>query len=163
MRIKTSELTGATLDWAVAKCEFPSHVLNFRKGSSFAGTLELYTKSRFAWVRGRYERCTLADAEHLLEIETDSYYCPSTSWGIGGPIIEREGILLRAIRRPRHSMDGQWLSMYDGGNSGSRVYWGKRKGWPESYLIGPTPLIAAMRCYVAGKLGDEVDVPEELA
>jgi hypothetical protein len=27
---------------------------------------------------------------------------------------------------------------------------------------GPTPLIAAMRCYVASKLGDEVDVPEEL-
>ena len=26
---------------------------------------------------------------------------------------------------------------------------------------GPTPLIAAMRCYVASKLGDEVDVPEE--
>ena len=28
--------------------------------------------------------------------------------------------------------------------------------------IGPTLLIAAMRCYVASKLGDEVDVPEEL-
>jgi len=27
---------------------------------------------------------------------------------------------------------------------------------------GPTPLIAAMRCYVASKLGEEVDVPEEL-
>lgn len=25
-----------------------------------------------------------------------------------------------------------------------------------------TPLIAAMRCYVASKLGDDVDVPEEL-
>ena len=27
---------------------------------------------------------------------------------------------------------------------------------------GPTPLIAAMRCYVAYKLGDEIEVPEEL-
>jgi hypothetical protein len=27
---------------------------------------------------------------------------------------------------------------------------------------GPTPLIAAMRCYVASKLGDEVEVPKEL-
>lgn len=26
----------------------------------------------------------------------------------------------------------------------------------------PTPLIAAMRCYVASKLGDEVEIPEEL-
>ena len=31
--------------------------------------------------------------------------------------------------------------------------------WQEH---GPTPLIAAMRCYVASKLGDEVDVPDEL-
>lgn len=27
---------------------------------------------------------------------------------------------------------------------------------------GPTPLIAAMRCYVASRLGDEVEIPEEL-
>jgi hypothetical protein len=27
---------------------------------------------------------------------------------------------------------------------------------------GPTPLIAAMRCYVASKLGDAVEIPEEL-
>ncbi|MNW06473.1 hypothetical protein D3C71_2028910 [compost metagenome] len=27
---------------------------------------------------------------------------------------------------------------------------------------GPTPLIAAMRCYVASRVGDEVDLPEEL-
>ena len=32
----------------------------------------------------------------------------------------------------------------------------------EIKYSGPTPLIAAMRCYVASKLGDEVDVPEEL-
>jgi hypothetical protein len=27
---------------------------------------------------------------------------------------------------------------------------------------GSTPLIAAMRCYVASKLGDEVEIPKEL-
>ena len=27
---------------------------------------------------------------------------------------------------------------------------------------GPTPLIAAMRCYCCAKLGDEVDIPDEL-
>ena len=31
-----------------------------------------------------------------------------------------------------------------------------------TYGYGPTPLIAAMRCYVASKLGDEVEVPVEL-
>mgnify|MGYP003443521145 FL=1 len=37
-------------------------------------------------------------------------------------------------------------------------------GTPVKYSAngGPTPLVAAMRCYVASKLGDEVDVPEEL-
>jgi hypothetical protein len=30
------------------------------------------------------------------------------------------------------------------------------------WISGPTPLIAAMRCFVASKLGDEVDVPKEL-
>jgi hypothetical protein len=32
-----------------------------------------------------------------------------------------------------------------------------------SVATGPKPLIAAMRCYVASKLGDEVEVPDELA
>jgi len=27
---------------------------------------------------------------------------------------------------------------------------------------GPTPLIAAMRCYVLSKLGEEIEIPEEL-
>jgi len=27
---------------------------------------------------------------------------------------------------------------------------------------GYTPLIAAMRCYVASKLGDDINIPEEL-
>jgi hypothetical protein len=32
----------------------------------------------------------------------------------------------------------------------------------DDEFFGPTPLFAAMRCYVASKLGDEVDVPEDL-
>jgi hypothetical protein len=31
--------------------------------------------------------------------------------------------------------------------------------WEED---GPTQLVSAMRCYVGSKLGNEVDVPEEL-
>ena len=33
-------------------------------------------------------------------------------------------------------------------------------GWV--YGWGTTPLIAAMRCYVASKLGDNIELPEEL-
>jgi hypothetical protein len=37
--------------------------------------------------------------------------------------------------------------------------------WEDGTFVqgeGDTCLIAAMRCYVASKLGDEVEIPEEL-
>lgn len=45
--------------------------------------------------------------------------------------------------------------------------WGEWEAWddksmPAPRYKGPTRLIAAMRCYVASKLGDEVEVPEGL-
>jgi hypothetical protein len=68
-------------------------------------------------------------------------YCPTTCWAQGGPIIERERIALW------RSWDGHWKSQPS--NTSHLKY-------------GPTPLVAAMRCFVASKLGDEVEVPEEL-
>lgn len=78
-------------------------------------------------------------------------YTPSTDWSQGGPIIERERITLN----------------YDNidGTGPSRAYYLRTlfdkdvDGWQQ---IGPTPLIAAMRCYVASKLGDIVSVPDDL-
>ena len=67
-------------------------------------------------------------------------YNPSTNWAQGGPIIERERIELWG------DGDEGWIA-YDNLNP-------KQKG--------PTPLIAAMRCYVASKLGEEVEVPDEI-
>ena len=74
---------------------------------------------------------------HLLRCEF------STSWAQGGPIIERESI-----------------SVWARGNE-----WAAESFVPNQQgieCVGPTPLIAAMRCYVASCLGDEIDVPEEL-
>ena len=65
----------------------------------------------------------------------------ATSWEMGGPIIEREGIELF-----RNNEKDYWFTSRARGQIGT----------------GPTPLIAAMRCYVASQLGDEVDIPEEL-
>jgi len=45
------------------------------------------------------------------------------------------------------------------GDAGMDVWVASIRGIDE---CGPTPLIAAMRCYVASKLGDEVEIPEEL-
>lgn len=73
-----------------------------------------------------------------LDLEWD----PSTNWVQGGPIIEREHI---SLSDPESQAGNEW-----------RAWCG---AWNFS---GSTPLIAAMRCYVASRFGDEVDVPEEL-
>lgn len=112
--MKTSELSGVALDWAVAKCA------GVVKGDSL-------------------------DVGFIRE----GGYSPSTDWAQGGPIIERERIDLLCWEF--HSTP--WKSSIEGGtDAGVALY----------VEYGPTPLIAAMRCYVASKLGDTVDVPEEL-
>lgn len=74
----------------------------------------------------------------------------STIWSQGGPIIEREEI---GTERRAPCMKGEeWEAM------GSIT----AKGAGYRYAVGPTPLIAACRCYVASKLGEEAEVPEEL-
>ena len=110
--MKTRELTGAALDWAVAKCEGAASI-------------------RFD---GKNTR-----------IGTGGHFNPSTDWSQGGPIIEREGICL--YFNPEDATAFEWHAE------------DRSHAW---YLEGPAPLIAAMRCYVASKLDDEVEIPEEL-
>ena len=74
-------------------------------------------------------------------------YTPATNWAQGGPIIEREGINL-----DKYAKTPQWSAWTPAPERESG----------EAQAFGPTPLIAAMRCYVASKLGDEVYVADEL-
>ena len=83
---------------------------------------------------------TAPRAEWGVEYLVDLDY--STDWSQGGPIIERERITIDPF-----DDFPNWCATIPGHQY--RVY-------------GPTLLIAAMRCYVASKLGDEVDIPEEL-
>lgn len=128
MKIKTSELTGAALDWKVWE---------------LAGGPAAYPKM----VGAAFLRAWRGNSVKYLH--------PSTDWAQGGPIIEREHIGFEW-------MVSEWMA---GQNYGGHPY----KDRPDLRPIGtrfmsygPTPLIAAMRCFVASKLGDEVDVPEEL-
>ena len=73
--------------------------------------------------------------------DNQHYWLPTQNWSQGGPIIEREKIAVR----------------YDVERFGWVADFGDGKCW-----FGATPLIAAMRCYVASKLGDEVTIPEGL-
>ncbi len=120
--MKTNELTGAALDWAVAKCEGWE---NLRRNPH-----------RFA------DFLIMSKGGENLRLED---FNPSTDWSQGGPIIERERIILS----PDDEGPELWCS------------W-KYPPDESDYQYGPTPLIAAMRCYVASKLGDDVEIPEEL-
>lgn len=110
MKVQTSELSGAALDWAVAKAEG-------------------YIEDVYSWL---YEAtvATVADSDG---------WRPSTKWGQGGPIIEREGIGFYKANGSKW-----WAHPYGG----------------DYNAEGQTALITAMRCYVTYKLGAEVEVPE---
>lgn len=95
---------------------------------------------------------------HEIELNTgpvvDDYFGddfePSTRWDHGGPIIERERIWITPYG------DG-WIASYEIRHSGRER--NTVKGLPLLFLdrgIEVTPLIAAMRCFVASKLGEEV-------
>lgn len=76
-------------------------------------------------------------------------YQPSTDWAQGGPIIEREKVGITF-----HDERDEW-------EAPNWAAWSTQTD-DRVEVMGETPLIAAMRCYVASKLGNEVDIPEEL-
>jgi hypothetical protein len=121
--MKTSELQGPALDWAVAKCE----------GRREPELLNNFATAWFTWGNVHY----------------------STDWAHGGPIIERERITLEHLRGAGDTGADVWVAMLTCED--------KKFGGVECFEEqGPTALVAAMRCYVASKLGDEVEIPEEL-
>ncbi len=132
MKVKTSELSGAALDWVVAKCE-----------GWEAGKYMMSPELRKD-VNGRIVGIRVPNNREYV------WWKPSTDWAQGGPISEREKLCVGT----RHTSD--------------EIHWGDEVlCWARTttggYLkYGPTPLIAAMRCYVASKIGDEIEVPEEL-
>ena len=130
--MKTSELTGAALDWAVAKCE--GHSLPPFPGRG-------HTRGpKQCWIN-------VSPAGH----ET---FSPSTDWAQGGTLIEREGI---GFFCNRTTATGARFTPDAGADW--RAFALNKHG---VHYFGPTPLIAAMRCFCASRLGDEVEVPKEL-
>jgi hypothetical protein len=71
-------------------------------------------------------------------------FSPSTDWAQAGPIIERD------IAKIERFSDALWEAT---------AY---TKDAQDIVQSGPNPLVAAMRCYVASKMGDEIELPEEL-
>ena len=132
--IKVSEATGPVLDWLVAKCE---GAFDLQRRECF------HNRPWFFYMRDD-------DEPDIVRHTYLNEYEPSTDWAQGGQIIEREEI---GVKRNVPCSDGrQWEASPSITAKGAGGRWG----------YGPTPLIAAMRCYVASRMGDEVEVPEEL-
>ena len=123
MKIKTADLIGPALDWAVAKCLPNPQDVTCKNG--------------------------------VVRRQPVQYaFTPSTNWAQGGSLLERENIGLE-----KHRLDGpyQWAAC----DWHPVVVQGYTCLERSKYVYGPGPLIAAMRL-VASRLGDEVDVPDEL-
>ena len=117
VRVKTRDLTGAALDFAVALARDES--VRVERG-----------RVRFA-----------------LSQFTNDYdlYSPSTDWAQGGPIKTQE----RISTQIKH--DGWWVACIYNMNDD-----------PTYLKLGHSELVAAMRCFCCSRLGDVVDIPEEL-
>ena len=121
MKIKTEILIEEVLDWAVSKCQgIPVD----------ADEETLYCEGLIYY-----------DVFDNIHWDLHPY---STNWTYGGPIKDREKILIV-----------DW-------DSSTNQYFAKKHDQYESdcYAFGETQLIAAMRCFVASKLGNEVEIPE---
>jgi hypothetical protein len=122
MKVKTKDLIGHQLDWAVAKCEgWPIPNIN--------GFIALYRDS--------------------------NCYAYSKKWDLAGPIIEREGITIAMYSETLKERveSGDW--------------WFAQPREAEAFdcsddVDAQTPLIAAMRCFVRQKFGEEMEVPDQL-
>ena len=125
MKIKTKSLTGAALEWAVAKCEG-------KVEQGVYGTPEL-----------------LASGLHLhyCDVLLSHPYSPSTDWAEGGPIVQRERM---EVMPCMDVLVEKWIA----------THCLRQSKWTQE--CGPTPLIAVMRAFCCSKLGDEVDIPDEL-
>lgn len=102
------------------------------------------TEAALDWAVGKCQPLP----DHGQRFVEDGYH-PSTDWAQGGPIIDRECIGVTPI------------TVTVGDDRGKHKWFANHEDKAD-FQDGSTPLIAAMRCFVASKLGDEVDVPDEL-
>ena len=97
-----------------------------------------------------YKEKDFCSDDKYFRDEDDIWYSPSTDWAQGGPIIEREEINILKLEETLPDAMAPHPACWSGHIDGIFVRY------------GPTPLIAAMRCYVASKLGDEIKIPDNL-
>lgn len=146
MKINVMKATIAQLNILVAMCD-GLNVVHYR---TWLETENDYWKGK---------DCSFADSSkpfrYITEDGKTGDIAPyATSWQHGGPIVEREGLTVMRYSPSCVDVteDRTWYACED-------IHWDE---YQASDAEGPTPLIAAMRCYVMSKLGKEVEVANEL-
>lgn len=86
------------------------------------------------------------DGKAHTYMQEDVEYTPSTDWAQGGPIIEREKATV-SFNPDAKAWEADIIN---------------KEGNDFIVGYGTTPLIAVLRCYVASKLGYEIEIPKEL-
>lgn len=140
MKIKTADLQGLALDWAVAAA------LGWRRIGAEDMVRDLTPDGVYETVgwadngRDRWEKILVGGKE----------WAPSRNWAQGGPLVESVGISVKG-----------WHIRWE-----AALYWSTKAPGEEykSYHAhkGASPLVAICRRLVSSKLGPEVDIPEEL-
>ena len=145
--VKVGDLHGAALDWAVAQVTIQSG--EFTTDSEEHGTGRPYFNCKNGepclWGSGVQAIGTMnaKTGNPWVMHGSGGGYSPSTDWRQGGPMIELHKI---------------WL----GAPIMERKRWDASVDFSVDQEIGDTPLIAACRAIVASKLGDVVQIPDEL-
>jgi len=133
---KVADLLGAELDCAVAKA------MGLRW--SFVPTDPEF---------GMRRALCVAEITPNPHIDGFPVFSPSTRWEHGGPIIQRERIATAWL-------DSRWNAWMPG--CSDQGYYGEYAldvHASDANGMGDTPLIAAMRAFVASKLGETVELP----
>lgn len=139
MRIKTSELNGKALDWAVATIEGRT----IRRDP-----MAINDKSYWIWEETPSGHGGIILSKSVyLQIGPGAKYSPSTNWEQAGPIMEKAEI-------------DTFMEQHDLKIWAAEIYYS-----PKGYVRtrGSTKINAAMRCFVASKVGETVEIPGDLA
>lgn len=101
------------------------------------------------WAVCKAQGHKVGSIRHFLNCRRRGVYSHCDNWGVVGRIIEKECIEIKR-GNPLYSQQG---------NEGEEYY---GPHWISGNQHGPTAIIAALRCLVASKLGDTVDIPDEV-
>ncbi|CBJ80326.1 hypothetical protein XBJ2_500033 [Xenorhabdus bovienii str. Jollieti] len=145
MKLKTSELTGRALDFSVAKATDMDIYIFGRPSDAEYGWIgnNNVTMESFLTSIVTIDFCGKMRIEFNGEAKS---YSPSTNWSQCGELIEKYHIELYF-----NSVNEVWSA-----------YIFNYEKFESVIEDGSTPQIAICRAVVAAKLGDEIEIPDEL-